>query len=391
MSVSASPTIAIIGGGQLGMLLCQAARDLGVRAVVVMPEAEAPATPFADQVLVSAYDREGLASEISQLADFVTFEFEDVPVKLLEELAEEHREGRVVVRPGAETLLLLKNKGTQKAWYRDHGFPTLPYTFSEQPLAEVDTLVETIGLPLVQKSASGGYDGYGVQIIYTEDQLDSLWDVPSVIEAYLDDPLELGVVVARSPEGELLAFQPVRMGFDREKNILDAVHSPTGLDAVVNEAASSLARAVVDKLGSAGIFAVELFQLPDGQLMINEISPRVHNSGHHTIEACKVSQFEQHVRAVCGLPLIDPGPVAPDAIMRNLLYTSDLQFLLGRPPETIASGDSGVFVHWYGKREAREGRKMGHVTCLCSDAAEARRRIDDFIQLLKQPGEGAVA
>ena len=372
------------------MFLCQAAKDLGIRSLVVMPEAEAPATAFADELLLAAYDSEGLAARIAAQADFVTFEFEDVPEQLLEQLAAENGAGRVVVRPAAETLLLLKNKGKQKAWYLEHGFPTLPYTFSETPLAESATLAETIGLPLVQKSASGGYDGYGVQIIYTADQLDQLWDVPSVIEAYLDDPVELGVVVARSPTGESVAFHPVRMTFDREKNILDAVHSPTGLDGAADDAATALAQAVVDKLDSCGVFAVEMFRLPDGELMINEISPRVHNSGHHTLEACDVSQFHQHVRAVCGLPLVDPGASPPAAIMRNLLYTSDLQFLLERPASTIASGD-GVFVHWYGKREAREGRKMGHVTCLCSDADEAQQRTHDFIQLLKESGEGAAA
>ena len=387
MKEHSRPTLAIIGGGQLGMLLCKAARDLDVKTIIVVPTVPAPAEPFADVTLVSPLDSKALAEQIASQADYVTFEFENVPPALLDGLAEQEKQQRVIVRPGVDTLKLLQNKATQKAWLTNHDYPTLGFMDCQQPQAEKQKILDAIGLPFVQKAARGGYDGYGVQIIRSAQELPNLWDVPSIIEPYIDDPVELGVVVARTATGEMSAFHPVRMTFDRKKNVLDAVHSPTGLGQEIDDAATQLAKDVVNGLNDAGVFAVEMFLLPDSRLVINEISPRVHNSGHHTVEACQVSQFDQHVRAVCGLPLGDPGVSPPAAIMRNLLYTKELDFMMHNPPDSVVSDSEGVYLHWYGKREAHEGRKLGHVTCLCSDADEAQQRMDNFINSLRIPAE----
>ncbi len=378
MNKISTPRLAIIGGGQLGMFLCEAANALNINTLIISPDASGPALEKADHSIVAEFDSDDLAARIVSMADIVTYELEDVPGRLLDELQIEQDKGNIQVRPATGILKLLKNKATQKQWLKDYNFPSLPFAILEQPLAERQRLLE-FGLPFVQKVQTGGYDGYGVQIIENESELQNLWDVPSMIERYAPQPLELGVVVARSASGELLNYEAVRMDFVAEQNVLDAVVLPTGLDAAINAEAVDLARRVIDKLEGVGIFAVEMFILDDKQILVNEISPRVHNSGHHTLQTSNVSQFEQHVRAVCDLPLIEPDPPSSAAVMRNLLYTEKLEFLMKKPAGVICSKDGDVFLHWYGKKEARMGRKMGHITCLCANPDESNRRVQQFL------------
>ena len=221
----ATPRLAIIGAGQLGMMLCQAATTLGVKTVIIAAGEHDPAIGFADEAIVADLTDPGLAARIAAAADVVTFEFEAVPESLLEALIEQEANGSCAVRPAVATLQMLKNKGTQKQWLTDNDIPTLAFRLSECPVDEQEALVAEFGLPFVQKAATGGYDGYGVQIIRTEADLAKLWDAPSMIEKFIDQPLELGVVVARSVSGETQSFAPVRMTFKAE-NVLDAVVSP---------------------------------------------------------------------------------------------------------------------------------------------------------------------
>ncbi|NKB35639.1 MAG: ATP-grasp domain-containing protein [Gammaproteobacteria bacterium] len=379
MNDNSTLRLAIIGGGQLGMFLCEAANGLNIYTIIISPDPSGPALVKADHGIVAEFDSNDLAADIASLADIVTYELEDVPEKLLNELQREQDKGTIQVRPATGTLKLLKNKASQKLWLRENNFPSLPFIIVERPLAEPQLLLD-FGLPFVQKVQTGGYDGYGVQIIESESDLQNLWDVPSMIERYAPQPLELGVVVARSASGELLNYEAVRMDFVAEQNVLDAVVLPTGLDSVINTEAVELARTVIDRLEGVGVFAVEMFLLPDKQILVNEISPRVHNSGHHTLQTSNVSQFEQHVRAVCDLPLVEPGPASSAAVMRNLLYTEKLEFLMNNASGMISSNDGDVFLHWYGKKEARMGRKMGHVTCLCANPDESKRRVQQFLE-----------
>lgn len=384
------PTVAIIGGGQLGMLLCQAAKRIDIKTIVVVEEAEPPAAAFADEVMVSPWDQPGLAAAIANIADFVTFEFEAVPDALLDELVIEEQNGNVQINPSVEILKLIKSKALQKAWMTENDIPTLPFLVSEHPQAEVDDLVKQVGgVPFVQKAVSGGYDGYGVQIIRNENDLQNIWDTPSIIEKCVENPIELSVVVAANGHGETVAYHPVKMVFVPEKNVLDSMCSPTGLDAAVDQRAVDLASSVIKQLGGAGVFAVELFLLADGELLVNEVSPRVHNSGHHTIEAYGISQFEQHLRAVCGLELKQPEAEVPSTIMQNLLYSDDLEFMLEYPPGHVVSPMDGVYIHWYGKREGREGRKMGHITSVWPDETESRQRVIESLELIKRAGGSA--
>ncbi len=383
--------LAIIGGGQLGMLLCMAARGLGVRTLIVTPDATAPALFFADESIVADLESDGLAARIAGTADIATFEFEAVPRRLLEGLASEEAAGRLVVHPAIATLRLLQNKAEQKQWLVANAFPTLPFRVVQNARAEATELVNEFGLPLVQKAQTGGYDGYGVQIIRSASELDDLWEVPSIVEPCLDQPTELGVVVARSASGELAVYPPVRMTFDHARNILDAVILPSGFTGAIDKRAAQLGREVIDRLGSVGVFAVEMFLTQNDELVINEISPRVHNSGHLTLETAAVSQFEQHVRAVCNLPLAEPGSKAKAAVMRNLLYSARLEPMLAFGPGLVESDNPDVFLYWYGKREGREGRKMGHVTCLCADPDEAARQVDAALGSVRKPASGAAA
>ena len=391
MNVFSKPRLAIIGAGQLGMMLCEAARPLGIETLVITSDASAPALDFADQGIVKDYFADGLAGQIAREADIVTFEFEAVPAELLTELQRLQLESKIEVHPDAALLRLLQNKAQQKQWLKDHSLPTLPFYATRTPREEVDAIVELIGLPFVQKAQQGGYDGYGVQIIRTRSDLKRLWDTPSMLETYVDNPVELGVVVARSAKGQIEIYPPVRMDFKKEQNILDAIVIPTGFSGEIDAAATQLARQVVNDLQGVGVFAIEMFLIDCSELVVNEISPRVHNSGHHTIECFDVSQFEQHVRAVCGMPLRPPEPRHSCAVMRNLLYSDKLEFMLKYPSGISKSHDMDVFVHWYGKTDPRPGRKMGHITCLCDDPAEASELIDSYLDFLSQPQNGAVA
>ncbi len=383
--------LAIIGGGQLGMFLGDAALPLGIDTLVVTPDRFAPARKHADNFIVSNYDADGLAARIAAQADIVTFEFEAVPAQLLTELEELEGEGRLEIRPAVKVLKLLQNKATQKQWLRDTGLPTLNFAATSQAGPDMAAIKAQLGFPLVQKAQLGGYDGYGVQIIQSESELDKVWDVPSIFEEHAGRALEISVVVARSVVGETVAYPPVRMDFVRAKNVLDAVVFPSGLSSVVAEEAVKLAQTVVAKLGGIGVFAVEMFLLDGKRLAINEISPRVHNSGHHTLDSFDTSQFGQHVRAVCGLPLREPSPVSDGAVMRNLLYSDELEFMLGSQPQVFASRDKKTWVYWYGKSEPRSGRKMGHLTCLIDPPEDAELRMQQFIEQLRPRVRGAAA
>jgi 5-(carboxyamino)imidazole ribonucleotide synthase len=245
-------------------------------------------------------------------------------------------------------------------------------------------LVATLAVPFVQKAQEGGYDGYGVQVINQAAELGQFWPVPSIVETFLQGARELAVVTVSLGDGKAIAYPPVELVVDQQRNILDAAIAPAQLPAAVAAAAVELGRNVINALGGAGVFAVEMFLLENNELLVNEISPRVHNSGHHTLESCDVSQFQQHMRAVAGLPLGAVTQHSP-AVMQNLLYQDSLAPLLGLAPGVILVENAAVRVHWYGKHEGRPGRKMGHITCLDSDPVAAREAIKEALAGLASP------
>jgi len=361
--------VGIIGGGQLGLLLCQAGRRIGLHTTVLTDDATSPAVHSADDVLVAQLDDSAAVTTLIQQCDVVTFELEAIPDVTLDKLQTAIDQALVMTHPSVEVMTCIKDKGLQKTWLSDARLPTLPFALIDAKTQADSGGVGGIDLPLVQKARQGGYDGKGVQILRTAEELEELWPVPSVIEPALHNCVEVAVVVARDVDGMISAYPPVTMEFDPQLNAVSTVISPGLLAPEVQKSCRTIASEAVNALGSVGVFAVELFLTQDGELYINEISPRVHNSGHLTIDGFAHDQFEQHMRAVSGHPVAAIESRAPAAVMLNLLYDDSMVAAHTGAPYALAL-DEHVTLHWYGKPEARPGRKMGHINAL-GDSTEA--------------------
>ena len=373
--------VGIVGGGQLGYFLCLAARPLGVETIVLSPTADCPAARAADDVLVGGYDDPTAAAALADASDTVTFEIEAVGTAALEYLRTRARRGDLHVAPSPDIMLRLQNKALQKEWLVRNGLPTPAFVDLAAGPGNLQALVDRFGLPLVQKTAVGGYDGRGVQIIHDASSLGQLWRAPSIVEAFVHDALEISVLAARGPDGNVAAYEPALLRVDPDSHALGTVLSPAPLAPASAEEARRLAIDVVTKLGGVGLFAIEMF-VAGGRVQINEISPRVHNSGHLTVEASDTSQFTQHLRAILGLPLGSCAQRRP-AVMKNLLYCDRLAPLCTLEGFDAVNGRRATAVHWYGKRQGRRFRKMGHVTALGSSLAEAERRADAAARALR--------
>jgi 5-(carboxyamino)imidazole ribonucleotide synthase len=375
--------LGIIGGGQLGLYLCRAADELGIATVVLNPEADCPAASAAGKVVVGGFDDVAAAAELASAVDVVTFEIELVAPEVLQHLAARSGDGGPRVAPSPEIMLIVQNKSLQKQWLEKHGFPTPQFELLCGGTPDGAALRERFGLPLVQKAAVGGYDGRGVQILRTEQSLSELWPIPSLVETFVPNAREVAVLTSRGLDGSIATYAPTAMRFHGEANVLDEVIAPADLPAAVARRAVEIAEGIVTRFGGVGVFAVEMFVTEDDRVLVNEVSPRVHNSGHHTIEACRTSQFAQHVRAVAGLPL---GPVEQQraAVMKNVLYTPELENLCSVDSVRFASGRGDVFVHWYGKKVGRPQRKMGHITALAADVQTAERNARQALKALSR-------
>ena len=383
-------TVGIIGAGQLGLMLCDAARELELQTLVVSDDPSAPGLGAATWSYVADYEDPALAEKLVAGSDAITFEFEAVPSALLDRIEAAEQSGRVVIRPSLPVLRTIQSKIRQKRWMAANDIPTLPFTVLPADPGAALAKLRDMSFPLVQKAARGGYDGYGVQVLHSPEDLDALWPVESLVEPYLPDRPEIAVVLARGSDGEMRCFEPVSMMFDDRRNILDCMQAPAGLAPEQRNAALENARRVVAAFRGVGVFSVEMFITPQDELVVNEIAPRVHNAGHHTIEACAASQFEQHLRAVAGLPLASTEGEHP-SVMQNLLFDDSMSPLLGQAPGVLAHDIANTFVHWYGKTEGRPGRKVGHVTMLGDDPMIARDRAREALAALAAGGRGGAA
>jgi 5-(carboxyamino)imidazole ribonucleotide synthase len=357
-------TIGLVGGGQLGRMFALAAARLGCRCIVLDPEPHCPASQVAEQLVGDVHDPRNLLA-LAARCDVISFEIENIDPIALQALEEAH----AAVHPSPRILRLLQNKVLQKTFLRDAGLPTADFIATPSPNA--DTFA-AFGYPLVQKVAQGGYDGRGVAVLKSASDFLRHLNAPSLIERFITDATEIGVMVARNAAGEIAVYPPVEMHFHDEHNMLDVLLAPARISASLTIEAQTLARSVIEALDGVGIFGVELFLTTDDTLLINEIAPRTHNSGHHTLDACITDQFEQHVRAILNLPLGATTQHSP-AAMVNLLGAPGHS---GAPvyrglAEALAI--KGACVHLYGKRETRPQRKMGHATVLREslDAAHA--------------------
>ena len=364
-------TLGLLGGGQLGRMFVLAARAVGYRVTVLDPDADSPAALVADRHLAAAYDDESALEQLARECAAVTTEFENVPAASLEFLA-----ARVPVRPGAKAVAIAQDRALEKAFLRDNGFATARFAVIDNADAIASALSE-IGAPVLLKTTRLGYDGKGQARV---DDLDSaqqafaaLGGVRCVLEERVALEREISVVLGRGEDGEVRCY-PVTENRHRE-GVLDISVAPARIPEPLRMSAIAIATAIAAKLDYCGVLAVEFFVCTDGRLLVNEFAPRPHNSGHWTLDAAVTSQFEQQVRALCGRPLGDTRTLVA-AAMVNIL--GDLWRGADAPDWARVLHRPGARLHLYGKREARPGRKMGHVTCI-GDTPELA--LNDALQL----------
>ncbi|OAS13392.1 5-(carboxyamino)imidazole ribonucleotide synthase [Paenibacillus oryzisoli] len=363
-------TIGILGGGQLGRMLTLAGRNMGYRFVTLDPTEDAPCGQVATQIEANFDDVEA-ARKLAALSDVITYEFENVDAHVTNILMEES-----YVPQGSHLLYTTQHRLREKRAIEAAGVPVAPYAEIKSE-ADLREAAERFGIPCVLKTATGGYDGKGQWVLRSLDEVAEAYETLSraktelVLEQFIHFDKELSVIAARSPRGEVKAF-PAAENI-HVHNILHESIVPARIPVPVQKAAEELAIRIAESLGVIGLIAVELFLTKDGQLYVNELAPRPHNSGHYTMEACRTSQFEQHVRAICNLPLGSTELLTP-VVMVNLLgeHIAPLHDRLADPGflENETLGVSAK-LHLYGKKEAKEKRKMGHINLLTDDVEKA--------------------
>jgi 5-(carboxyamino)imidazole ribonucleotide synthase len=365
-------TIGVLGGGQLGRMFAMAARRLGYRVHTLAPEDDTPTGQIADVEINAEYDDLDAVRAFASRVDVVTFEFENVPAP-----AAAAAEALVPVRPGGRALEVAQHRIREKTFLAALGLPVPPFAAVATEADLVDALGR-IGRPAVLKSASFGYDGKGQARITASDgetAAAAAWRAigggEAILEALVDLACEVSVIGVRGADGGWSHFGPIENV--HERHILDLSTAPAHVPAALAREAVEATRAVMDALDYVGILCIEFFVSRDGRLLVNELAPRPHNSGHLTFDACRTSQFEQQLRAICGLPLGSPEMYQP-AAMANLL--GDL-WSGGEPDWSSALSLPDVKLHLYGKTQARPGRKMGHLTALAPTVGAARARVLD--------------
>ncbi len=360
--------LGILGGGQLGKMMLYETRKWDIYTKVMDASPEAPCKIACNEFVEGSLMDFDAVYNFGKAVDVLTIEIENVNVDALEKLEDEG----IMVYPPTKTLRTIQNKATQKLFYTDHGIPTSPFTrFAYTSEIEDSISNGGIKLPFVWKSAQFGYDGQGVKVVRKMDDLKGLPNVECIAENLVDFKNELAVIVVRSAKGEVKTFPVVEMEFHPEANQVEYVICPARIDDAVAQKANAVALKVSEHMKHVGLLAVELFQTQNDEILVNEVAPRPHNSGHYSIEASYTNQFEQHIRAILGLPLGKTDSKVA-GIMVNLVgaegHTGDVVY---QNIESILEMD-GVTPHIYGKKQTRPFRKMGHVTIVDEDMARAR-------------------
>jgi 5-(carboxyamino)imidazole ribonucleotide synthase len=368
-------TIGILGSGQLGRMLAVAARQMGYRVHVLSPGRDTPTGQVADVEVVAAYGDLEAVRRFAQAVDVVTYEFENVPADTAVTCTQ-----YAPLRPGAHVLRVAQNRLREKQFMQDNDLPVTAFA-EVNSLADLEAGLAAVGCPSVLKTAVSGYDGKGQVKIDQPGEAAEAWAMmgerTAVLEAWVAFEREVSVVAARGLDGAFAHYGLIAN--EHRNHILDVSVAPADVATTIADKAIELARRLMEALDVVGVLCVEFFLTATGDLLINEIAPRPHNSGHLTIEGCVTSQFEQQLRAVCGLPLGDTSTIRPVA-MANLL--GDL-WGNGEPDWTAVLQDARVKLHLYGKKEARPGRKMGHLTALGENVQEAEKRVREARERLK--------
>ncbi|MFB9864725.1 5-(carboxyamino)imidazole ribonucleotide synthase [Rufibacter immobilis] len=367
--------LGILGGGQLGRMLLQAGLDFNLYTLVLDPDENAPCRHLCEEFVHGDFKDYDTVYAFGKRCTLLTIEIEHVNVDALFQL---EKEG-VQVYPKPASLKIIQDKGLQKEFYRQNAVPTADFRL----LAQADELENHLDfLPAFQKLRRGGYDGNGVTRLTSQEDFPKAFQAPTVLEKLVPFETEISVICARNVQGEVKAFPVVEQVMHPQHNLVDYLLAPAQISYKLQRMAIEIATHVTTALDIVGLLAVEMFVTPDGQILVNEVAPRPHNSGHHTMKANATSQFEQHLRAILGLPLGDTEPHCP-AILVNLLgeagYAGEAKY--EGLPQTLQ--EPGVHIHLYGKKFTRPHRKMGHLTVLAPTLEEVKQKADTIKNRLK--------
>lgn len=377
--------IGIIGGGQLGQMMILEAKKMGFYITVLDPTLNCPAHTIVDEHIVADFEDEKAIRLLAEKSDVVTYEFEHINAQVLKQLEAEGKK----VYPTATSLEIIQNKFTQKSLLKKDGIPVPDFMAVSSP-AEILAAGKEYGFPLMLKACTGGYDGKGNYVVKNENDCENGYKelgggtLPLMAEKFYPFIMEISVLACRAINGDIKVY-PVAENIHKD-SILDKTRVPASISSKTTENAMNLAKRVMEVFEGVGMFCVEMFVDKDGNVAINEVAPRPHNSGHYTIEACVTSQFEQHIRAVSGLPLGDPSLVRP-VVMRNILGEegSSGKAVVEGADEALAI--PGVTLHIYGKETSKPKRKMGHLTATAATLEEAEKNADMAKDFIKIKGE----
>ncbi len=363
--------IGILGGGQLGRMLCLAAANWNWEVYILDKSKDFPASAFSSHFVEGDFNNYDDVYNFGKEMDVVSIEIEHVNTNALIQLKKEG----VIVHPNPESLTIIKDKGQQKKFYQQNDLPTATFQLYDDKKAIFEAIKNRhCQLPFVQKTRTAGYDGQGVALIKNENDLKSkLMDAPSVIEDLVDIDKEIAVIAARNEKGECICYPPVEMEFNDEANLVEFLACPADINSDIMEEATRLAKILIKKYNICGLLAVEFFLTKEGTLLINEVAPRTHNSGHHTIDSCYTSQFEQQLRAILNFPLGSTKMKTP-SVMINVLGAEGYRGITKYKGIEKILAQEGAKIHLYGKTMTKPFRKMGHITFLNKDIEKAKAK-----------------
>lgn len=371
--------LGILGGGQLGRMLIRSCINLNITSFVMDPDIYAPCNGFSHQFFQGLITDYNAVYKFGQEVDLLTYEIEHINIEALKKLQDEGKK----IYPQPKVLEIVQDKGLQKEFYQKNNIPTAEFKLINN---KSEIYEHTEFLPAVQKTRKFGYDGKGVHVIENREDIFSGFDVPSVLEKKIDFEKEISVIVARNPSGEIKVFPIVELVFNHEYNLVDYLFSPAAVSPEIEEKAQKIALEIAEKMNLVGLLAVEMFVCKNGDVLVNEVAPRPHNSGHHTIEANVTSQFEQQLRAILDLPLGNTDLKSP-AVMINLLgekrHTGPARY---EGIDEIFKMEK-VYLHLYGKKFTKPSRKMGHITVLGDTIEEALEKAEKVKEIIKVVSE----
>ncbi len=384
------PTIGIIGGGQLGRMFVEEALRYNITCIIADADPECPAARLADEQVVGSLAETETLMRLAQRCDVLTYEIEHIFVDPLLDL---HKKENKKLIPWPEVLLCIQDKGQQKLFLQEHGIPTAAFHLIDSGMQWKEVVAQTGWHQFVLKTRRQGYDGRGVAVFRTDEvhiAPNSRFDVPCVVEEFVPCEKEIAVLAARSVDGQTAFYPLVEMEMDKHLNLIGRLLCPARVEDAIAVRAYQVARQTLDALASPGLFAMEMFLTADGHVLMNEIAPRPHNSGHHTIEACYTSQFEQLLRILLELPLGSTQLIKP-AVMLNILGSPDFSgpYYLSGYDQLLQ--EEGLYVHLYGKKQARPHRKLGHITILgdtLTQALDKARKIESVFAIKKLDEHG---